>query len=54
MEMQGYALMEYKAREEAETAIEELDGSTFLDKEIRVTWAFVKPPRGTRRGGPQR
>jgi RNA recognition motif-containing protein len=52
--VQGYALIEYKARDEAEAAISELNGSVFLDKEIAVTWAFVKPHFPTRRGAPPR
>ena len=43
--MQGYALLEFKAREEAETAIADLDGSKFLGRELGVTWAFVKAPQ---------
>lgn len=43
--MQGYALVEYKTRDEAQAALEGLEGITFLDKEITATWAFVKPPR---------
>ena len=49
--MQGYALIEYRTRDEAEAAIQALDGSKFLDKTIRVSWAFVKPPA---RGGGRR
>lgn len=50
--MQGYALIEYRTRDEAEAAIQSLDGSKFLDRTIRVSWAFVKPP--TRGGGRRR
>lgn len=44
--VQGYALVEYKTRDEAEAALEGMDRSSFLEREIRATWAFVKPPRG--------
>jgi hypothetical protein len=50
--VQGYALVEYRTRDEAEAAIQALDGSKFLDRTIRVSWAFVKPP--TRGGGRRR
>jgi RNA recognition motif. (a.k.a. RRM, RBD, or RNP domain) len=50
--VQGYALIEYRTRDEAEAAIQSLDGSKFLDRTIRVSWAFVKPP--TRGGGRRR
>lgn len=54
-DVQGYALVEYRSREEAQAAISELDRTLFLDQEIRVTWAFVKPPRAQpRRGGARR
>ena len=38
---QGYALVEFGKRSEAERAIKEMDGETLYDKEIRVDWAFV-------------
>eukprot|EP00892_Ulva_mutabilis_P000191 jgi/Ulvmu1/10172/UM006_0127.1 len=52
--VKGYALIEYKSRDEAEAALEGMDKSSFLDREIRATWAFVKPPRGGRGFGRRR
>lgn len=40
--MKDYALIEYEKKEEAEKAIEEMDGQQLLGKEIHVTWAFKK------------
>lgn len=39
--VQGYALIEFGKRSEAEKAIKEMDGETLYDKEVRVDWAFV-------------
>lgn len=39
---QGYCLVEFEKREEAELAIAEMDGSQLLEQDISVTWAFVK------------
>ncbi|KJE96742.1 RNA binding domain-containing protein [Capsaspora owczarzaki ATCC 30864] len=50
----GYALIEYNEMSEAQTAIEELNGTSYLDQTIGVDWAFVRPPAGarsSRRGG---
>jgi RNA recognition motif-containing protein len=38
---QGYALIEFGKRSEAEAAIKEMDGETLYDKEVHVDWAFV-------------
>lgn len=35
-------MVEFEKREEAELAIEEMDGSQLLEQDISVTWAFVK------------
>lgn len=40
--VQGYALVEFEKREEAELAIAEMDGSQLLEQDISVTWAFVR------------
>lgn len=34
--------MEFEKREEAELAIEEMDGSQLLEQDISVAWAFVR------------
>ena len=47
-------MIEYKTRDEAQAAMEGLDGITFLDREIRATWAFVKPPARGRNYGRRR
>lgn len=51
--IKGYALVEYAAKEEAEAAIEKLDGTEILGEPIAVSWAFVKR-EASRRGGPRR
>ncbi|KAI8982488.1 hypothetical protein BDF20DRAFT_867259 [Mycotypha africana] len=44
--VKGYAFIEYEARNEAESAVMDADGTEFLDKVITVDYAFVKgqPP----------
>jgi RNA recognition motif-containing protein len=37
-------LIEYKEKEEAKSAIENMDGKLMLDQEVRVDWAFVNAP----------
>lgn len=39
---QGYCLVEFEKREEAELAIAEMDGSQLLEQDISVSWAFVR------------
>lgn len=43
--VKGYCLIEYKEKEEAKSAIENMDGKLMLDQEVRVDWAFVNAPR---------
>jgi len=43
----GYALVEYKTLAEARNAIREGDGSEFLEKNIKVDWAFKPDPENT-------
>lgn len=38
---QGYALVEFGKRGEAERAIKEMDGETLYGREVHVDWAFV-------------
>ena len=40
---QGYALVEYEKRSQAEDAIKDASGSTLLDQTIQCDFAFVRP-----------
>eukprot|EP01118_Nematostelium_gracile_P000164 TRINITY_DN10152_c0_g1_i1.p1 TRINITY_DN10152_c0_g1~~TRINITY_DN10152_c0_g1_i1.p1 ORF type:complete len:187 (-),score=67.46 TRINITY_DN10152_c0_g1_i1:119-622(-) len=40
--VKGYALVEYDTKEEAETAIKEMNGSEFMDNTLGVDFAFTK------------
>lgn len=40
--VQGYALVEFETKEEAERAIKELDGVELLEQTLKLDWAFVK------------
>merc|ERR1712118_101130 len=42
--IKGYALVEYDSRKNAERALNEIDGKTFLGKEVRVDWVFAEGP----------
>ena len=42
--IKGYAMVQYETFVEAQSAIGSLDRSELHGKEIRVSWAFVKPP----------
>lgn len=42
--VKGYALVEYSNKEEAETAIHNMDGKELLTKTISVDWAFKIGP----------
>nr|AHX83800.1 RNA-binding protein 8A [Physalis philadelphica] len=55
--VKGYALIEYENFEEAERAINEMDGNELLTQTIHVDWAFSKGPfrrRNARRRSPHR
>jgi RNA-binding protein 8A len=39
----GYAIIEYSNREVAQTAIDTMNNACIMEKEIIVTWCFVKP-----------
>jgi hypothetical protein len=49
--VKGYAVVEYGSKEEAQTAITNLDGKEVLTQTIHVDWAFSNGP--LRRGGRQ-
>ncbi|XP_009790494.1 RNA-binding protein Y14A-like [Nicotiana tabacum] len=54
--VKGYALIEYENFEEAERAINEVDGKELLTQPIHVDWAFSKGPfrrRNARRRSPR-
>ena len=40
--LQGYVLLEYEERQEAEDAIASMNGQEFLTRRIKVDWAFKK------------
>lgn len=40
--VKGYALVEFGKRAEAQAAISDIDGSTFMEKSLAVEWAFVQ------------
>jgi len=41
----GYAFVEYDTSKEAKAAIDAMNGKTLVGKNIRVDWAFKKPPK---------
>jgi RNA-binding protein 8A len=43
---QGYALVEYETREEAEKAIAQAPQEPLLEQELSCDFAFVRPPVG--------
>ena len=44
--VKGYALIEYENYEDAEKAIQDMDGSELYEKTIQVDWAFVTDDTG--------
>lgn len=38
--VQGYAMVEYEKKAQAAKAIEEMNGAIFLDRALKVDWAF--------------
>jgi RNA-binding protein 8A len=48
---QGYALVEFATRKEAEAAIAGLDGTPLLTQPLAVDWAFSRAPAKARGGG---
>ncbi|KAL6966570.1 RNA-binding protein y14 [Sarracenia purpurea var. burkii] len=54
--VKGYALIEFESFEEAQKAINEMDGTELLTQTINVDWAFSKGPfrrRNMRRRSPR-
>ncbi|KAK6344715.1 RNA-binding protein y14a [Orbilia javanica] len=49
--VKGYALVEYSTKEEAQSAIDAIDGSKLLDQTVSADWAFVRPQGGNANGG---
>lgn len=43
--MKGYSLIEYANIEEAKSAIKHLNDTTFLERKIKVDFAFKKTPK---------
>ncbi|KAI9270619.1 hypothetical protein BDA99DRAFT_502288 [Phascolomyces articulosus] len=55
--VKGYALIEYETLKEAQSAIDDANGSKFYDQTLQVDFAFTKPDedtRGSRRTGDRR
>lgn len=48
--VKGYAFIEYAKRAEADAAVNEANGTTFLGQQIEVGFAFVNPPQKERDG----
>jgi hypothetical protein len=45
---QGYAILEYGLKAEAQNAIDEADGEELLGQKVAVGWAFVKGEKASR------
>jgi len=49
--VKGYALVEYDSKEEAEAAIQEMNGAVFMEHTLTVGWTFSRGPAGGNKGG---
>lgn len=49
--VKGYAIIEYGEKEEAQAAIDNLDGRQMLEKPLAVDWAFSSGAPKGRQGG---
>jgi len=47
----GYAIIQYEKKEHAQAAIEGLNGTPFLDQELKVDWCFVVDKSSKKRRG---
>lgn len=47
----GYAIVQYEKKEHAQAAIEGLNGTPFLDQDIKVDWCFVVDKSSKKRRG---
>ena len=50
--VKGYCLVEYEKKEDAKNAIQEMNDTSFMGKNIEVNWAFASGP--SRKGGDSR
>lgn len=46
--VKGYCLIEYANFEEAQKAIKEMNGYSFRERKLSVSWAFVEPPSSSK------
>jgi len=51
--VKGYALVEFTSKDEAESAIKNLNGSEFMDQKIAVDWGFTKGTATAKGGRPR-
>ena len=42
--VKGYAMIEYAHQQEAQQAVNNLNGSEFMTQPVKVTWAFSSKP----------
>lgn len=52
--LKGYALVEYETFNEAQTAIDSLDGNDILGQKVGVDWAFVRGSHGDKKRSKRR
>jgi len=39
--VKGYAMVEFEKREQADSAIQQMNGTKFMEKDLHVDWAFA-------------